>query len=84
MGLREDTSENKMNKPAEMVRKVGIKSSSIPLVPKKKQKLHKNYHNDSFFRNRFFYSRLIAVISPLFCNWKSSSSIHFNMSATMD
>jgi putative ABC transport system permease protein len=43
MGLREDEPENKMDKPAVMVRKVGIKNSSIPLVPKKKQKLHKNY-----------------------------------------
>ena len=43
MGLREDAPENKANKPAVMGRKVGIKNSSIPLVPKKKQKHHKNY-----------------------------------------
>jgi putative ABC transport system permease protein len=43
MGLREDASENKANKPAVMGRKVGIKNSSIPLVSKQKQKHHKNY-----------------------------------------
>ena len=39
----EDAPENKANKLAVIGRKVGIKSSSISLVPKKKQKLHKNY-----------------------------------------
>jgi putative ABC transport system permease protein len=43
MGLREDAPENKANKPAVMGQKVRIKSSSIPLVSKKKQKHHRNY-----------------------------------------
>ena len=43
MGLREDARENNANKPAVMVRKVGIKNTPIPLVSKRKQKLHKNY-----------------------------------------
>jgi putative ABC transport system permease protein len=41
MGLREDAPENKANKPAVMGRKVGI--SSMPLIPKNKQKHHKNH-----------------------------------------
>ena len=43
MGLREDAPENKANKPAVMGRKLDIKNSSIPLIPKKKQKHHRNY-----------------------------------------
>src|SRR5215472_5100764 len=43
MGLREEATENNVNKPAVIEQKVGIKSSSIPLVSKKKQKNHKNY-----------------------------------------
>ena len=43
MGLREDEPENKINKPAVMERKVGIKNASIPIVSKKKQKHHRNY-----------------------------------------
>jgi putative ABC transport system permease protein len=43
MGLREDAPENNVNKPAVMGRKIGIKNSSIPLIPKKKQKHHRNY-----------------------------------------
>jgi putative ABC transport system permease protein len=42
MGLREDAHENNVNKPAVIGQKVRIKSSSIPLIPKK-QKHHKNY-----------------------------------------
>ena len=43
MGLREEAPENNVNKSAVIGEKVRIKSSSIPLVSKKKQKHHKNY-----------------------------------------
>jgi hypothetical protein len=37
MGLREGAPENKVNEPAVIEQKTRIKSSSISLVPKKKQ-----------------------------------------------
>jgi putative ABC transport system permease protein len=43
MGLREDEPENNVNKPAVIGQKVRIKNSSIPLVPNKRQKHHRNY-----------------------------------------
>ena len=43
MGLREESPENNVNRPAVIEQKVRIKSSSIPLALKKKQKHHRNY-----------------------------------------
>jgi putative ABC transport system permease protein len=43
MGLREEAPENNGNKPAVIEQEVRIKSSSIPLVSKKKQKHHRNF-----------------------------------------